>query len=87
MRKTTSLEIKLKLYHAHGLRPGCQQFMAEAPDSMEEKRDWKEPETFRRSRALRKQKSGPSRGVELTSAARRDRHGCAFYLFIRAHRT
>ena len=48
MRETTSLEIKLKLYHAHGLRPGCQQFMAEAPDSMEEKRDWKEPETFRR---------------------------------------
>ena len=38
------------------------------------KRDWKEPETFRRSRALRKQKSRPSRGVGLTSAARRNRY-------------
>ena len=31
MRETTSLEIKLKLYHVLGLGYGCQQLMAEAP--------------------------------------------------------
>lgn len=31
MRETTSLEIKLKLYHAQGLGLGRQQFMAEPP--------------------------------------------------------
>ena len=35
--------------------------------------DDQEPETFRRSLALRKQESGPRRGVGLTGAARRHR--------------